>query len=83
MKDEYNLETIGASISVMLDFVKIPTLFMRTVLQVHGLYEGMRGFIAKNVLGKLVQKKVWTNQQLWEGFIRCCIVRIHLIISIE
>lgn len=34
-------------------------------------YRSLRGFVSTTLLSRLITKKIWTNPQLWEGFIRC------------
>ena len=41
------------------------------VLQAVATYKHLTGWVSTNLLSRLITKKVWTNQQLWDGFILC------------
>jgi symplekin len=41
------------------------------VLQAVATYKHLTGWVATTLLSRLITKKVWTNQQLWDGFILC------------
>lgn len=41
------------------------------MLQSVGTYKHLTGWVATTLLSRLITKKVWTNPQLWEGFIYC------------
>lgn len=64
----------------LVDQSKLPTLFMRTVIQCVNQYPGLVNFVT-NILLKLINKKVWTSPKLWEGFIRCCTVSASDLVS--
>lgn len=49
----------------------LPTLLMRTVIQSHSLYPKLIGFVM-NILQQLIQKQIWKQKKVWEGFIKCC-----------
>ncbi len=34
-------------------------------------YKGLISFVSTTLFSRLIVKKIWTNGQLWEGFIRC------------
>jgi symplekin len=41
------------------------------VMQAVATYKSLIPFVCSTLLSRLITKKVWTNAQLWEGFIRC------------
>ena len=67
----FKKDDLAVAMQKMIDEKRIPILFMRTVIQSITLYHGLSNFVL-NILGKLISRKVWTNQTLWEGFVRCC-----------
>lgn len=73
----FNLPEIFRSevlVSVMqhyLDAKALPMLFVWTVLQAVATYKHLTAWVSTNLLSRLITKKVWTNQQLWDGFILC------------
>jgi symplekin len=74
-QDIFKQEVMAVVIQQLVDQVKLPTLFMRTVLSSVKAFPNLAGF-TNGILTRLVSKKVWTNLKLWEGFIRCCSVCI-------
>jgi len=69
--DVFTAEVLAVVINQLLDQTPIPTLLMRTVIQTLALHSKLSGFIM-NTLTRLVQKQVWTEPKIWEGFIKCC-----------
>jgi symplekin len=67
----YTAEVLAVVINQLLEQTPIPTLLMRTVIQTLALHSKLSGFIM-NTLTRLVQKQVWTQPKIWEGFIKCC-----------
>jgi symplekin len=77
MVDLFKPEQLGLVMRQVVENKKIPTIFMRTVLQAVTTYKSMASFV-QTILGRLVQRKVWETKPLWDGFIRCCRVRFYL-----
>ncbi|KAJ3209313.1 hypothetical protein HDU67_006286 [Dinochytrium kinnereticum] len=69
----FTQEVLGVVIQRLMEQTKTPALLMKTVLESVKLYPQLTGF-SLTVLTRLVAKKVWTNKNLWEGFIRCCVL---------
>lgn len=70
-KAVYTSEVLVTVINQLVERVPIPTLFMRTVIQSVITYPRLSGFIM-NVLQRLISKKVWEQEKVWEGFVKCC-----------
>ncbi|TPX72985.1 hypothetical protein SpCBS45565_g00144 [Spizellomyces sp. 'palustris'] len=66
-------EVLAVVLQQLVDQSKLPTLFMRTVIQSVNQYPALVNFVT-NILLKLINKKVWSAPKLWEGFIRCCLI---------
>ncbi|KAF8661382.1 hypothetical protein AX16_001475 [Volvariella volvacea WC 439] len=71
MTDVFRAEVLGAVMQQILDEPVLPTLFLRTVIQIVTTYKTHLGFVTSTLLARLITKKIWTNPQLWEGFILC------------
>eukprot|EP01117_Protostelium_nocturnum_P021010 TRINITY_DN990_c1_g1_i1.p1 TRINITY_DN990_c1_g1~~TRINITY_DN990_c1_g1_i1.p1 ORF type:complete len:977 (-),score=387.51 TRINITY_DN990_c1_g1_i1:66-2960(-) len=71
-QDIYKPENMGAALQQMVAMNPIPKLFLRTVIQTRSRFPKMVGFIVSNLLSPLVAKQVWTDEDLWKGFIKCC-----------
>ncbi|CAD5113531.1 DgyrCDS2693 [Dimorphilus gyrociliatus] len=64
-------ESIIAALQELVEQTPLPTLLMRTALQALNLHPKLAGFTMQ-LMQKLVQKSVWKNKRVWEGFIVCC-----------
>ncbi|KAJ3211892.1 hypothetical protein HDU82_004582 [Entophlyctis luteolus] len=67
----FKQESLAIAIQQLVEQQKIPTLFMRTVLESIKLYPGLSAFI-NGILTRLISKRVWVNSNLWKGFVICC-----------
>ncbi|KAJ3335418.1 hypothetical protein HDU93_005529 [Gonapodya sp. JEL0774] len=67
----FTQEVLAVVLQQLVDQTKIPTVFMRTLMQAVTKYKGLVGF-AMGLLTRLIGKRVWTDKTLWEGFVRCC-----------
>ncbi|KIO25859.1 hypothetical protein M407DRAFT_24815 [Tulasnella calospora MUT 4182] len=71
MSDVFTSEILAVVMQQLVDAPTLPVLFMRTVIQAVTTYKNLINFVATTLFSRLIVKKVWTNPQLWEGFIRC------------
>ncbi|TPX76585.1 hypothetical protein CcCBS67573_g02141 [Chytriomyces confervae] len=67
----FTKESLSIVIGQLVESPKIPTLFMRTVLEALKLYPDRDRFIG-SILSRLVARSVWKNPSLWRGFVICC-----------
>ncbi|XP_059481472.1 symplekin [Neocloeon triangulifer] len=67
----YTQEVLAVVMQSLMEQSPLPTLFMRTVIQSLALYPRLIGFIM-NILQRLIQKQVWKQKKVWEGFVKCC-----------
>lgn len=72
LKGVFKPELLAIAIQRLSDETVLPVLLMRTVIQTLSVAPSLKKFIVSDVLPKLVNKRVWTVPQLWQGFIRCC-----------
>lgn len=75
MPKVFNLHVLTAALDKMLNQPQIPTLYMRTLLQSMGAFKLDRKLVNSFLL-RLIQKQVWREAKLWEGFKRCCFVSL-------
>eukprot|EP00929_Paragymnodinium_shiwhaense_P096994 TRINITY_DN58761_c0_g1_i1.p1 TRINITY_DN58761_c0_g1~~TRINITY_DN58761_c0_g1_i1.p1 ORF type:complete len:1236 (-),score=362.70 TRINITY_DN58761_c0_g1_i1:102-3809(-) len=69
MRDKFDSKVYGIVIqSLVEDTGKLPTLFMRTVIQVVKELPKLSDFIVKEILPRLVRQEVWSDDSMWRGF---------------
>ena len=56
----------------------VPLLLLRTVMLALARHTALARFVCTNVLPLLIQKAVWRDKRLWEGFAKCCRVGVRL-----
>ncbi|CAD0197620.1 unnamed protein product [Chrysodeixis includens] len=70
-KQTYTQDVLAAVLQRLSEEPEVPVLMMRTVLQALTLYPSM-GPLVLNILQLLMEKEVWTNKVVWEGWVKCC-----------
>ncbi|EST09306.1 Symplekin C-terminal [Kalmanozyma brasiliensis GHG001] len=71
MTDVYRSEVLAAVLNQIAEDPALPMLFMRTVIMAVSTYKSLSGYVARNLLSRLITKKIWQNAPLWDGFILC------------
>lgn len=71
MTEVFRPEVLAAFMQQVVDELTLPTLFLRTVIQAVQTYKSLQPFVSTTLLSRLIIKKIWTQPQLWEGFVRC------------
>ncbi|XP_026745215.1 symplekin-like [Trichoplusia ni] len=71
-KQTYTQDVLSAVLQRLSEEPEVPVLMMRTVLQALTLYPSM-GPLVLNILQLLMEKEVWTNKVVWEGWVKCCL----------
>ncbi|MBW0483606.1 hypothetical protein O181_023321 [Austropuccinia psidii MF-1] len=71
MTEIFKPEVLAAFMQQVVDELTLPTLFLRTVIQAVQTYKSLQAFVSTTLLSRLILKKIWTQPQLWEGFMRC------------
>eukprot|EP00794_Sanderia_malayensis_P020260 gene20260-22245_t len=67
----YTQEVLAVVLQQLMDQSPLPTLFMRTVILSLGICPRLVGFVM-NILAKLINKQVWKQPKVWQGFVKCC-----------
>jgi symplekin len=70
MTTVFRSDVLANAMQRIADLPALPMIFMRTIIQAVTTYKSLGAFVANYVLPKLIAKKIWTNPQLWDGFIR-------------
>lgn len=70
-KAVYTQEVLAVVMQQLIEQTPLPTLFMRTVIQSLAMYPKLVGFVM-NIMQRLINKQVWKQKKVWEGFVRCC-----------
>lgn len=79
MREQYDAKVYGIVIqSLVEEQGTLPTLFMRTVIQVVKELPRLSDFIVAEILPRLVRQEVWGDENMWRGFM---IVLQHTFVS--
>jgi len=69
MRDQYDPKVYGIVIqSLVEEQGPLPTLFMRTVIQVVKELPRLSDFVVMEILPRLVRQEVWGDENMWRGF---------------
>eukprot|EP00928_Gymnodinium_smaydae_P099430 TRINITY_DN947_c0_g2_i1.p1 TRINITY_DN947_c0_g2~~TRINITY_DN947_c0_g2_i1.p1 ORF type:complete len:1251 (+),score=242.59 TRINITY_DN947_c0_g2_i1:86-3754(+) len=69
MKDKFDSKVYGIVIQSLVEEPgRLPTLFMRTVIQVVKELPRLCDFILMEILPRLVRQEVYRDEQMWKGF---------------
>lgn len=66
----FSEKSIATALQRMAEFPKIPLLFMRTMLMALDRYSSLVD-VCLSIMMRLIEKQVWTQSQLWKGYLRC------------
>ena len=71
LRDLFTPDSLAVALQQLVELVRLPVLFMRTVIQTATVAPKLHSFILE-LLSKLVLKQVWkTDIKLWQGLLRC------------
>lgn len=70
MTTVFRSDVLANALQRIAELPTLPMIFMRTMIQTVTTYKSLGKFVANFVLPKLINKKIWTNPQLWDGFVR-------------
>lgn len=69
MRDQFDTKVYGIVIQSLVEEPgPLPTLFMRTVIQVVKELPRLSDFIVMEILPRLVRQEVWGDENMWRGF---------------
>lgn len=69
MRDQFDPKVYGIVIQALVEEPgRMPTLFMRTIIQVVKDLPRLSDFVVMEILPRLVRQEVWGDETLWRGF---------------
>lgn len=68
-REQFTNEALGAALQQAVQWTPLPPLFMRTVLQAHGVAPELKTFLLSNVLTPLLGKQIWKDKSQWRGWL--------------
>eukprot|EP00127_Corallochytrium_limacisporum_P000589 Clim_evm4s21 gene=Clim_evmTU4s21 len=68
-----NQSVIAVVLQQLSSFQPLPVLMMRLIIQSVKIAPKLLSFVCNTIMIKLIQREIWTNRQLWEGFVRFCL----------
>lgn len=66
----FTQDVLAVALQHLVEQTPLPLLFMRTVIQALQACPKLKGFVM-SLLMRLISKKVWTDDKMWLGFIKC------------
>lgn len=72
LKAIYKQESIAQALQQLIEKTVVPDLFMRTVHLARIYYPELEKYLTGTVMMRLVEKQVWKNEVVWEGYLRFC-----------
>eukprot|EP00178_Gracilaria_changii_P003672 TRINITY_DN1550_c0_g1_i1.p1 TRINITY_DN1550_c0_g1~~TRINITY_DN1550_c0_g1_i1.p1 ORF type:complete len:1301 (+),score=209.58 TRINITY_DN1550_c0_g1_i1:2867-6769(+) len=71
-KSVFQRAVVAQSIQQIIEMTTIPDLFMRTVHLARIFHPDLEKYINDTVMKRLIEKHVWSNALVWEGFLSYC-----------
>lgn len=68
----YKQVVVAQAVQQLIGMTVTPDLFMRTVHLSKIFHPEMENYLTTTVMKRLIEKKVWVNNLLWEGFLKYC-----------
>src|SRR5699024_8532125 len=68
----FTSDVLAVVMQMLLQQNPLPTLLMRTVIKTLRAYPQLENFVLNNILQKCIVKQVWSQKQVWDGFVKCC-----------
>lgn len=72
MKSVYKQEAVAQAIHQLIAKTVVPDLFMRTVHLARIFFPELEKYLSETVMKRLIEKQVWKNALLWEGYLLYC-----------
>ncbi|PXF46940.1 Symplekin [Gracilariopsis chorda] len=71
-KAVFQREVVAQAVQQILEMTTVPDLFMRTVHLARIFHPDLEKYITETVMKRLIEKNVWSNSLVWEGFLKYC-----------
>lgn len=72
IKTTYKQAAVAQAIQQLIELNVVPDLFMRTVHLARSVHPELESYLTETVMERLIDKKVWLNKLVWEGYLRYC-----------
>ncbi|WFD35494.1 hypothetical protein MCUN1_002350 [Malassezia cuniculi] len=67
----FRSDVLSAALSVLVEQDPVPVLFMRTAIMAVKAHHTLSSYVSTTLLHRLVEKRVWEEPRLWDGFALC------------
>lgn len=71
MSEVFRSDVLTAVLNRLVDEDPVPVLFMRTAIMATKSFRTLGSYVATSLLSRLVQKQIWREPRLWDGFALC------------
>ena len=71
MSEVFRSDVLTAVLNRLVDENPLPMLFMRTAIMATKSFRTLGSYVSTSLLSRLVQKEIWKEPRLWDGFALC------------
>lgn len=72
-KTIFKQDVIAQVVQQLIELTNTPDMFMRTVMLARVWHPDLEDYLTETVMKRLIEKRVWTNRVVWNGFLRYCL----------
>eukprot|EP00871_Galdieria_phlegrea_P000151 jgi/Galph1/1136/GphlegSOOS_G5741.1 len=72
LKSIFTQDAVATALQQLVEKSPIPILLLRTVIQSLLQFPHLQNFIISVIFARLIDREVWEESHLWEGFIKAC-----------
>ncbi|GJQ11860.1 hypothetical protein GpartN1_g3651.t1 [Galdieria partita] len=72
LKTIFTQDAVATSLQQLVEKSPIPILLLRTVIQSILHFPQLQKFIISVIFARLIDREVWKESRLWEGFVKAC-----------
>jgi len=71
MGEVFRSDVLTAVLNRLVEEEPVPVLFMRTAIMATKSFRTLGSYVSTSLLSRLVQKEIWKEPRLWDGFALC------------
>ncbi|WFD28368.1 hypothetical protein MNAN1_003378 [Malassezia nana] len=71
MSEVFRSDVLTAVLNRLVEEDPVPVLFMRTAIMATKSFRTLGSYVSTSLLSRLVQKEIWKEPRLWDGFALC------------
>ncbi|KAL4399229.1 mRNA polyadenylation protein [Malassezia pachydermatis] len=71
MSEIFRSDVLTAVLNRLVEEEPVPVLFMRTAIMATKAFRTLGSYVSTSLLSRLVQKEIWREPRLWDGFALC------------